>query len=449
VQPDETAGASLSPRGPDETITRGKRGCKTVSELLEEAVALARRLPDGHYAINLHTNRYDYLLGFCAALMAGHTTLMPPNRQPQTLADLEQLYPGSYRIGDADAPLESGPEVGSGDVSMSAAAPDAQQTAIIAFTSGSTGKPAPTAKSWRTLCAGNRNNFASLLNGIGGTANLVATVPCQHMWGFETAVLLPLLSPVTINDRSPLYPLDIAKALAEIPQPRVLVSSPLHLRALMRSGVAVSALARILTATAPMDAAEAQDLESYFDTEVLDAFGCSESGVFATRRTARRSDWTLTPPFTLESRETGTLVCAAHLAEAVMLPDRLELIDEKTFKWIGRNQDIVNIAGKRGSLADLNGRLASIEGVLDGVVFQPEGAQRLAAMVVAPGLEARDVLRALKSQIDPAFLPRPVYMVPQLPRQETGKLSQSATLELFNTVQARQRSEGKPTSQAE
>jgi acyl-coenzyme A synthetase/AMP-(fatty) acid ligase len=132
-----------------------------------------------------------------------------------------------------------------------------------------------------------------------------------------------------------------------------------------------------------------------------------------------------------------------------MLPDRLELIDEKTFKWIGRNQDIVNIAGKRGSLADLNGRLASIEGVLDGVVFQPEGAQRLAAMVVAPGLEARDVLRALKSQIDPVFLPRPVYMVPQLPRQETGKLSQSATLELFDTVQARQRSEGKPTSQAE
>ena len=93
---------------------------------------------------------------------------------------------------------------------------------------------------------------------------------------------------------------------------------------------------------------------------------------------------------------------------------------------------MVNIAGKRGSLADLNHRLTSISGVVDGVIFLPEeDSKRLAALVVAPGLQPSDILEQLKPAIEPAFLPRPMYIVSMLPRQETGKLAKKMLIELF------------------
>ena len=103
---------------------------------------------------------------------------------------------------------------------------------------------------------------------------------------------------------------------------------------------------------------------------------------------------------------------------------------------------MINIAGKRGSLADLNHRLLAIPGVNDGVIFIRENSpERTAALVVAPRLHAADIIGELKSQIDPAFLPRPVLMVPCLPRQETGKLAKKAVQELFETT-ARAREPG-------
>jgi acyl-coenzyme A synthetase/AMP-(fatty) acid ligase len=47
---------------------------------------------------------------------------------------------------------------------------------------------------------------------------------------------------------------------------------------------------------------------------------------------------------------------------------------------------------------------------------------RLMAFVVAPGLTPADLDLALRSRIDPAFLPRPLYFVDSLPRLPTGKL---------------------------
>ena len=93
---------------------------------------------------------------------------------------------------------------------------------------------------------------------------------------------------------------------------------------------------------------------------------------------------------------------------------------------------MVNIAGKRASLVELNRHLNALPGVEDGVIFIPDPeAKRLAALVVAPGLKRSDILRGLSDNIDPAFLPRQLRLVPALPRQETGKLPRKAVLELF------------------
>jgi len=46
--------------------------------------------------------------------------------------------------------------------------------------------------------------------------------------------------------------------------------------------------------------------------------------------------------------------------------------------------------------------------------------------VVAPGLAARQVIAALRAQLEPAFVPRRVVHVPALPREATGKLTAAA-----------------------
>jgi acyl-coenzyme A synthetase/AMP-(fatty) acid ligase len=119
----------------------------------------------------------------------------------------------------------------------------------------------------------------------------------------------------------------------------------------------------------------------------------------------------------------------------------IELRDRNTFLLHGRTADLVNIAGKRTSLAHLNFHLNSIDGVRDGAFVMPEEddgtVTRLMAFVVAPGLTADMILAALRERVDPAFLPRPLCLVESLPRNETGKLPRGAVDELVTLLAAK------------
>ena len=56
---------------------------------------------------------------------------------------------------------------------------------------------------------------------------------------------------------------------------------------------------------------------------------------------------------------------------------------------------------------------------------------RLCAFAVAPGLEAPALLQVLRERIDPIFLPRPLVLLDQLPRNATGKLPRNHLQVLF------------------
>jgi acyl-coenzyme A synthetase/AMP-(fatty) acid ligase len=207
-----------------------------------------------------------------------------------------------------------------------------------------------------------------------------------------------------------------------------------HLEALVKSGVTLPDVSAIFTATAPLSAELASALEERFNTNVTDVFGCSETGILAVRRTSRTANWRLSDGFRMVTGPDGTLVHGSHLPEDVMIPDIIEIGTGNEFRWLGRHQDMINIAGKRGSLAELNQRLNAMPGVNDGVIFMPENNDRLAAMVVAPDLSAEEIRRYLGARIEAVFLPRPIYLVTGLPRQETGKLARKAVLELFERL---------------
>jgi acyl-coenzyme A synthetase/AMP-(fatty) acid ligase len=174
---------------------------------------------------------------------------------------------------------------------------------------------------------------------------------------------------------------------------------------------------------------------------LLEMFGSTETCVIATRLTARESAWRLYPGVTLEPAADHAWVRAPWFDQPTRLQDVVELGAEGRMLLRGRNVDMIEIAGKRASLSDLTRRLLAIPGVRDAVVFQPSDAeaeaqgvarvQRVAAAVVAPGLTAQDILAELARGVDPAFLPRPLLLLPALPRNELGKTARAQLLQLL------------------
>ncbi|MBS0589036.1 MAG: acyl-CoA synthetase [Proteobacteria bacterium] len=422
---------------------RGEREIR-VAEFLADVGTLAATLPEANHALNLCTQRYRFLVAFCAAAVANQTTLLPPSRAPKLLAEMVRAYPHHYALVDED---EAPPVARTLDVRAalrttycSPIAADASiaadQIVAIGFTSGSTGASKTNRKTWGGFCASSARNHLAL-GDLGGTANILATVPPQHMFGMELSVLLPLRSSMAIEDAQPLLPADVAATLAAMPAPRVLVTTPFHLRALVESGVMLPPLATIVTATAPLSVELAAAVEQRFATRVTELFGSTETCVIAQRRTALAAAWTLYEGVELHSQPDGTLVEAAYFSEPTVLQDIVELLPGRQFHLRGRSSDLLDIAGKRASLADLTRRLTAIEGVVDGVVFQLDagenaacdrGVRRLAALVVAPTLNEAQILDALRASIDPVFLPRPLRRVAALPRNAAGKLPREALL---------------------
>ncbi|WP_425480837.1 AMP-binding protein [Montanilutibacter psychrotolerans] len=402
---------------------------------------VAALLPDARHAINLCEDRYRFLVAFCAAMVRGQTTLLPPSRAPAVIGDVLTRHAASYCIGDGELapnpprylrlPVEL-PQRDGAPLQV-----DRDALVAIGFTSGSTGQPQPNAKTWSAFTASTRQNVAALADLLeGDRAAVVATVPPQHMYGMEMSVLLPLLSAVAVHAGRPFFPADIAAAVAEAPVPPLLVTTPVHLRALVASDVVLPPLAAIVSATAPLSHELARAAEHRFGCEVREVFGSTETCVIARRRTAHEIAWTPLPGVHITAHETGTVIAAPHLAQPVLLADRFELRVDGRFELLGRDADLLEIAGKRASLGDLTRRLLAVPGVEDGVVFQLDaadagGVHRIAALAVAPGLDAEAILDALRAHLDPVFLPRPLRCVAALPRNETGKLPRHALLALM------------------
>ncbi|HZR34337.1 MAG TPA: AMP-binding protein [Nevskia sp.] len=420
---------------PAAPLLHGGGHALTQAAFLGQAARLARMLPPATQLLNLCDSRRNFLLGFAAALLRGQTSLLPPNQAEATLAGIRQRYPGSYVLADA-------PAADAVAVPRDLAGPDwegpppaiaADLVAAIPFTSGSTGEPLPHAKTWGRLA--DHIDLLSRRLGFAG-AYVVATVPPQHTYGLETTVLAALAGGAVTHAGRPFFPQDVRQALEQLPPPRLLVTTPVHLQALVQAGLALPPLAGIVSATAPLGAALAAAAEQALGAPVHEIYGSTETGAVATRRTCRGELWQPLPGVSLREEEQGAVAAAPHLAAAVRLADVIELQPDGRFRLLGRSGDLLKVAGKRMSLAELNHRLLAIPGVEDGVVFLPDpvdGAAvlRPAALVVAPALAEAQILEALRRSVDPAFLPRPLRRVDRLPRNEVGKLPRARLLELL------------------
>jgi acyl-coenzyme A synthetase/AMP-(fatty) acid ligase len=421
-----------------------------VAQFLADVGLLAAALPPGGHMLNATNDRYRFAVGLAAALTTGKTSLLPPSLTPEMVRQVRVFAPDVFCLADQpqaidvpllvwdDAAAERARAAG-GAATQADDIPsiDAMQTAAIVFTSGSTGSPVAHRKRWGALVHSVRAEAERLgLHGV-EPYSIVATVAPQHMYGFESSVLIALQSGAALTASHPFYPADICAALQAAKRPCMLVTTPIHLKALLASGLDIPCPDLVLSATAPMPPQLAVAVEERLRAPLLEIYGSTETGQVASRRTTQSAAWQLFPGIVLNVFEGANWACGGHVDEATLLADEIESLDRERFLLHGRTADLVNIAGKRSSLGYLNHQLNAVPGVADGAFFMPDeddangegdgtNVARLMAFVVAPGMKAAAILGALRERVDAIFLPRPLVLLESLPRNSTGKLPRDA-----------------------
>ncbi len=424
--------ALLAHSAPGDIVARSRGESIGAGRFLADVASAAALLPPSGHVLNFCSDRYRFAVLLGAALLRGQVTLLPPTTTPNVIAAMRRFAPDAYYVSDDPAMLVDLPrlempedaqrEEHAFDVPTLAA----DQVAACVFTSGSTGEPQPHFKTWGALVAD--TTLEAKRFAIGPGHSILGTVPPQHMYGFESTVLLPLLAGAVLTAERLYYPVDIEAAIERSSAPRTLFTTPFHLRTWMESGGAAAHLERIVSATAPLSVALAREAEERTGAQVLEIYGCTEAGQVATRRPTRSPEWTVYDGMRVWNEGTQAMVGGGHVQAPTALMDVIEpLADGTRFLLHGRTADLVNVAGKRNSIAYLDHQLTAIPGVLDGAFYLPEdgaadGVTRLMAFVVAPTLDTARILAALRERIDAAFMPRPLVLVERLPRQLTGKL---------------------------
>ncbi|MCP1220332.1 AMP-binding protein [Acetobacter orientalis] len=430
---------------PERTVFYTPSGPATGYDLLHAAHKLARHLPDCP-VVSLCQDIWSFTVLFLAVVLRGQYLLLSSDRTVSRLTDLAQDYGAVCVALENDLPTEGLPpnslvlpigarQTVSQDGVHLPANPviDSAQLVAVVFTSGSSGQPVGHRKHWGALVE--RSCVArDLLDPEQAPATAVGTVPPYHMYGFETLVLQAIHTRGRTTTGPCAYPADWQALLERSPAPRILVTTPLQLRSLLRANLAVPHIARVISAAAPMDMAVAHEAELTLTAPVMEIYGATEIGSVAMRHTTQTPLWQLYKGVVLEVAGEDASISAPG-APAFPLSDFVEPLPERHFKLIGRKSDIVKLAAKRTSLAALNTVLLAVPGVMDGAFLAPKENQsgalaRMQVFAVAPDLSAEQIMQHLREQLDPAFLPRRVVLVEAMPRNSVGKLTVQALRQL-------------------
>ncbi len=417
----------------------------THAQFLADVMHVAAHLPDNKYAINLCEDRYYFMVVFAAVIVKGQTNLLPQNRVLETLCAVAEDYSDSYCITeerltmlaleqlDVNTLFKNRSPLAELNDTIKTPTIDGELIAAIAFTSGSTGKPQGNSKTWKALVMGAK--MAAERFGLDKKPTyIVSTVPPQHMYGLETSILYSLQNTCPIYAGRPFYPEDIRRVIEAAPQDVILITTPVHLRACVTSShLQWKNIAFIISATAPLRREVAMQAKDKMKATVKEIFGCTEVGSMASRKTLKEKSWQLYKGIRIYQADDKAYIAAPYMDNDIALNDIVEIEDEHHFKLLGRDEDMVNVAGKRGSLSDLKLKLESIEGVDDAVVYLPDSnteVSRLTAFVVSEKLTTKQISAELAQKVDSVFIPRPIYKVVSLPYNETGKLTRQALINL-------------------
>jgi acyl-CoA synthetase (AMP-forming)/AMP-acid ligase II len=387
------------------------------------------------------------------AWQAGKTIYLPADTLPATCTALQQHVDGY--LGEFDlqwAPLvpEKNDDV-PGAGGFRRLPPDF--AALVVHTSGSTGAAQAIPKFLRQLA----DEIATLENLFGarlGTADIVATVSHQHIYGLLFKVLWPLSAGRAIHAHSFSYPEELASVLAS--HKCTLISSPAHLKRLPDIPIwenATQRLHAIFSSGGPLPLEVARDAERLLNQAPIEVYGSSETGGVAWRQRNAQSDDSWSPLTGVEWRialELGVLeVRSPHLPDPdwFQLSDRAQPAEDNRFVLQGRADRIVKIEEKRISLDAIESRLLASTLVSDLRVMVLDGKRQRIAAFAALSPEGRTQLARtgklaftrflrdwLNHSVERVALPRVWRFPDALPVNAQGKTTHAELLALLDEI---------------
>src|SRR5579871_6604228 len=223
----------ISHGSPDAVVAYRAGVPLTARTFLSDVRQVAAALPARRHVLNACTDRYRFTVAFAASLVANKVSLLPSTHTPEVIRQLTQFAPDVFCLTDdarcqIDLPRVRFPElVHDEDASWEPLEIEADRLAAYVFTSGSTGTPLPYRKTWGRLvnCVRYEAERLGLLGdsavGAAGARSrlgtpshtIVGTVPPQHMYGFESTVLLALQSGNAFSAGKPFFPADVCAEL--------------------------------------------------------------------------------------------------------------------------------------------------------------------------------------------------------------------------------------------
>ncbi|BCN93090.1 hypothetical protein THMIRHAM_08750 [Thiomicrorhabdus immobilis] len=397
----------------------------------------------------LYQQRHHFLIALLAIAMQKGRVVLPPNLADKTLSNLKVDMPDLIVLSnDLPDSLEGQNQIQSIEIDkiiqgvkhsnieindqwLSDTLESIQDSEIWLYTSGSTGLPKKVIKTWRNMMGSAELAIERFT--LMKPCYMVTTVPSQHMFGLETSIFWPLFSRASIWFNKPMFPEEVVHALnANNEQPSFLVSTPLHIKNLVSSSAEwPNNLTRLLSATAPLTKELAVQTECVMNVSVFEVYGSTETASIASRQTTQTDVWQSYSGVEFTKTQDGdVLVKTKGLDSFQALNDQIEHLDEIRFRLGKRSTDLVKVAGKRASLSEINAHLQAISGIVEGVFIQCKTSERLAVFVVSK-LPKSAILAELRKSIDPTFLPRSIFYIPRLPRNELGKVLYSDLFEML------------------
>lgn len=383
---------------------------------------------------------------FCVALLASWCTakvaiLLPSANQEGLKQNLPTV---AFSCDDAWAKTCGQPSLATHESPVADYSFAADQLAVRLYTSGSTGEPKVIEKTIGNLWY-EVESLSHTLDWL--QTPVVASVPAYHLFGLTFSVLLPWCLGVAVVDEMPLHVDEVVKCLQQT-QSQILVTVPIHLKALMGAGLNLENKQCIVSAAAlPLTTAE--EFRQLYHQDAIEIYGSSETGIIAYRQQLVDVVWHAFPSVNITSNEEGLLEVASPFISPYLdgMPqdmvfstaDKVVLHEQQRFTLEGRMDAIIKIAGKRISVLNIEQCLMRCHGVKDAAVVAVPAKSSIRdwaiwAAVVVENEDAFDsmaIKRELRKWVEGVAIPRRMIQVAALPRQSNGKLPKKSVMELF------------------
>ena len=310
---------------------------------------------------------------------------------------------------------------------------------FVVHTSGSTGVPKPITVSRQRMQASAKLTLQAL-----GIAAGTPALLCIHAAYIGGKMMLVR----AMEGDLPLYLLaPVANPLKDLPvgvQPLFTALVPLQLQAILEDKQSLDVLNKmqaVIIGGAPVSEVLEEQVQ-VIGTSLYSTYGMTETvSHIALRRLngpGRQDFYKVLPQIQISTDERGCLVINGPVVEApVVTNDRVELLEEGCFRWLGRADHVINTGGVKvqaEQVESVAGKCLAEKGysrrLLAGGAPHQKLGQQVVLLVEGDPLEdalKQQLLGCLAAQLPKYWAPKEILFVPGFVESSNGKIKRKDT----------------------